>query len=77
MLFVCQILNISNYEALFDQKVHVSLAIIIQVWKITVFYDLFHHVFFSFYFFFAIADLKNFIWCNVIQQIKRVLPNNN
>ena len=38
--------------------------------------DLFHHIFFFFFFFFffAIADLKNFTWCNVIQQIKKVSP---
>ena len=28
-----------------------------------------------FFFFLAIADLKNFTWCNVIQQIKKVSPN--
>ena len=29
------------------------------------------------FFFFAIADLKNFTWCNVIQQIKKVLPKDH
>ena len=36
--------------------------------------DLFHHVSLFFFFFFAIANLKNFSWCNVIQQIKKVSP---
>ena len=41
-----------------------------QVWKITVHNNLFHYD----YLFFAIADLKKFTWCNVIQQIKKVSP---
>ena len=48
-----------------------SLANVTQVWKITVSHDIFHHLYFNF----AIADLKNFSCCNVIQQIKKLSPN--
>ena len=55
---VCQILDICNYEVLFDQKW--SLANITRFWKITVFYDEFHHVLFFFFFFFGNCQSKNF-----------------
>ena len=49
-----------------------SLVNVNQVWKIMVHNDLFHHA--LFFFFFAINYLKNFTWCNAIQQIKKVSP---
>ena len=54
---VSQILNICNYEVLLIKKW--SLANITRVRKITVFYDLFHHVFFFLFFFFFF-----FFFCN-------------
>ena len=76
MLLVCQILNICNYQVLFwfnfikkmvTCKCYPHLGNYVHDMS----NNLFHHIFF----FFAIADLKNFTWCNVFQQIKKVSPN--
>ena len=39
-----------------------------KLWYIAIYFTIF-------FFFFVIADLKNFTWCNVIQQIEKVSPN--
>ena len=74
MLVVCQILNICKYEVLFDQKrVTCKYYLSRKLCYFTIYFTMSFFFFFSF--FFVIADLKNFTWCNVIQQIKKVSPN--
>ena len=75
MLLVCQILNNCNYQVLFwfNFIKKWSLANVTHIWEI-MYMTCLTICFTISFFFFAIADLKNFTWCNVIQQIKKVSP---
>ena len=73
MLLVCQILSICKYEVLFglfyQKNGHLQMSPKFrELWYIMIYFTMS---------FFCDHRSKIITWCNVIQQIKKVLPNQN